>query len=121
MLKINTLNIYKNNFLSTRKKTYESFNFLIANTFATLIFIISFLLIWYVWMLNVNATKWYNIIEYEIQKKQLLMEKEILEVKLAELDSLTKILNKDNIKNMEKIKDITFLVIKNNKEIALNK
>jgi hypothetical protein len=49
------------------------------------------------------------------------MEKEILEVKLAELDSLTKILNKDNIKNMEKIKDITFLVIKNNKEIALNK
>jgi hypothetical protein len=42
------------------------------------------------------------------------MEKELLDVKIAELESLDNILNKEDTKWMEKVEDNDFLVIKNN-------
>jgi hypothetical protein len=61
------------------------------------------LLLYYVWILNVNATKGYNIRELEIEKKTLLMEKELLDVQIAELESLSTILQDNDLQNMEKI------------------
>ena len=74
--------------------------------------LICILLLYYVWILNVNATKGYNIRELEIEKKTLLMEKELLDVKIAELESLTTILKDNDLQNMETISEPKYLVIK---------
>jgi hypothetical protein len=70
------------------------------------------LLFYYVWILNVNATKWDTIRQLEIEKRHLLIEKELLDVKIAELESLSNILKDDDLRNMERIKDVDYLVIK---------
>ena len=77
-----------------------------------LLLLTGFLLIYYVWILNVNATKGYNIRQLEIEKRNLLIEKELLDVKIAELESLSNILWKDDLENMEKVKEPDYLVIK---------
>jgi cell division septal protein FtsQ len=93
----------KKNFFSRRKKEKEKYNFGVTSTYIALLSLISLLLLYYVWILNVNATKGYNIRELEIEKKTLLMEKELLDVKIAELESLSTILQDDDLQNMEKI------------------
>ena len=78
------------------------------------------MLLYYVWILNVNATKGYNIKELEIEKKQLLMEKELLDVKIAELESLSTILSDDDLQNMERIDNPSYLVVKENVQYVYN-
>jgi len=78
------------------------------------------MLLYYVWILNVNATKGYNIRKLEIEKKQLLMEKEILDVKIAELESLSTILSDDDLQNMQRVKDPKYLVIKDDVQYVYN-
>ncbi len=120
---MNSTIIYKNlkrNFLSKRKKEKEKDNFWITSTYIALLSIISLLLLYYVWILNENATNWYNIRELEIQRKTLLMEKELLDVKIAELESLSTILKEDDLQNMDKIKDPKYLVIKDDVQYVYN-
>ena len=111
---------FKNNFLSKRKKDKENFNFWVNSTYIALLSLISLMLLYYVWILNVNATKGYNIRKLEIEKKQLLMEKELLDVKVAELESLSTILSDDDLQNMQKIKDPKYLVIKDDVQYVYN-
>lgn len=114
-------NKHKNwNFLSERKKEKESFNFWVQSTFIALLSMISLLLLYYVWILNVNATKGYEIRELEIEKKMLLMEKEILDVKIAELESLSTILKDDDLQNMERVWEPEYLVIKDDIQYVYN-
>ena len=103
---------FDSNFSSKRKKEKESFNFWITSTYITMITLIAWLLLYYVWILNVNATKGYNIRELEIEKRQLEIERELLEVKIAELESLSTILKDDDVKHMEKVENPDYLVIK---------
>jgi hypothetical protein len=65
------------------------------------------LLIYYIWIINTNATKWFNIRELEQQKKNLMIEREQLEVKIANLESLDWIKdeNMENVENMEKVEN----------------
>ncbi len=74
--------------------------------------LIACLIIYYVWIINVNATQGYNIRQLEIEKRNLTVEKQLLDVKIAELESLTNILNNDEVKNMEKVENPDYLVIK---------
>lgn len=97
---------------SKRKKEKEQINFWISSTYIAMLSLICILLLYYVWILNVNATKGYNIRELEIEKKTLLMEKELLDVKIAELESLTTILKDNDLQNMETISEPKYLVIK---------
>jgi cell division septal protein FtsQ len=110
----------KKNFFSRRKKEKEKYNFGVTSTYIALLSLISLLLLYYVWILNVNATKGYNIRELEIEKKTLLMEKELLDVKIAELESLSTILQDDDLQNMEKIWEPDYLVIKDNVQYVYN-
>lgn len=110
----------RKNFLSKRKKDKESFDFWITSTYIALLSLISLMLLYYVWILNVNATKWYNIIELEIEKKQLLMEKELLDVKIAELESLSTILSDNDLQNMQKVEDPEYLVIRDDVQYVFN-
>lgn len=111
---------YKKSFFSRRKQEKEKFNIWMASTYVSLLWIIALLLLYYVWTLNVNATKWYNIRQLEIEKQNLLMEKEQLDVKIAELESLNNIMNSWEVKNMEKIEEPDYLVIKDNTQYVYN-
>ncbi len=110
----------KRSFFPKRKKEKEQIDFWITSTYIALLSLICLLLLYYVWILNVNATKGYNIRELEIEKKMLLMDKELLDVKIAELESLSTILKDDDLQNMEQIKDPEYLVIKENVQYVYN-
>lgn len=112
MISTNINKNYKKNYSSERKKDKDKLKIWVASTYITLLSLISMLLLYYVWILNVNATKWYNIRELEIEKKNLLMEKELLDVKIAELESLSKILWDEDLQNMNKVEEPEYLVIK---------
>ena len=91
--KVMTTNL-KTNFYSQRKKDKEKF------------------LLYYVWMLNANATKWESIRQLTNQMEQLDLERQRLDVRIAELESLSTILQDDDLKNMEKTEDPDYIVIK---------
>jgi len=57
--------------------------------------IISALIFYYVILINTNATLGYDIRDLEDIQRNLILEEELLDVKIAELESLTNIL-KDN-------------------------
>lgn len=116
---INNKNL-KRSFFSRRKKEKEKLNFWVTSTYIALLSLISLLLLYYVWILNVNATKGYDIRDLENEKKTLLMEKEILDVKIAELESLTNILQDEDLQNMEKIWDPEYIVRKDNVQYVYN-
>lgn len=111
---------FSRNFYSKRKIEKEKFIFWVNYTFLALLTIIIALLLYYIWTLNVNATNGYNIIQLEVWKRNLLMEMERLEVKIAELESLSKIMTDEDLKNMEKVADPNFLVIKENVQYVYN-
>lgn len=108
------------NFFSKRLKDKEKFDFWVNYTFLSLLWIIILLFLYYIWILNANATKWYNIISLELEKRNLMIEKQRLDVKIAELESLSKIMTDDDLKNMEKVEDPNFLVIKDNIQYVYN-
>ncbi len=99
-------------FLSKRKEEKNKLQFWFASTYIIMLAVIWFLLIYYVWILNINATKWYNIIKLERKQKELIIRQERLEVKIAELESLSNILSNEDLENMEKVENPDYLVIK---------
>lgn len=102
-------------FLSERKTTRENFKLWVNSTYILTLLFIWFLWIYYVWTLNVNATKWYNVRTLEIQRNSLKVEKDLLDVKIAELESLSTLMKWDWLANMEKSTNSDFLVVKDNK------
>lgn len=115
-----TLKDYKQNFSSKRKQKKEEFTFWLRKTYLTMVWVMISLLIYYVWILNVSATRGYNIIELETEKRALLLEKEILDVKIAELESLENILKKEDMQDMEQAWDPSFIVINSDKQYTYN-
>lgn len=110
----------RNNFFSKRKNEKDKFAFWITSTYIVLLSLISMLLLYYVWMLNVNATKGYDIRDLENERKILLMEKELLDVQIAELESLSTILSGNDLQNMQRIKDPDYLVIRDDVQYVYN-
>lgn len=101
-------------FVSKRWKEKQSIKFDISFTYIIMIGFIFLLLIYYIWIINANATKWFSIRQLEQEKKNLMIEKEQLEVKIANLESIDWINdeNMENIDNMEKVENPDYLVIK---------
>lgn len=106
--------------LPERKTTREEFKFNTNLTYILILFFIGFLWIYYVWTLNSNATKGYNIRKLEIEKRNLSIEKELLEVKIAELSSLSHLMKSSMLKNMEKVKSPEYLVYDDKKHYVFN-
>ncbi len=103
----------RKHFFSNRKREKEKFHFWVNSTYIALLSIISCLLMYYVWILNVNATQWYNIRQLELERKNLLMEKERYDAQIAELQSLSNIMSNEDLQIMEKAKEPEFVVVKN--------
>jgi hypothetical protein len=102
----------KKNFFSLRKKEKDKVRFGFASTYVTMITLITILLLYYIVSLNTNATKGYTMIKLEQTQRQLEVELEKLDVKIAELDSLDTILKDSSIGTMEKVEDPDYLVIR---------
>lgn len=107
-------------FFSGRKATRENFKLSINTTYILSLIFIWILGIYYVWTLNINATKWYNIRNFELKKINLTVEKELLEVKISELESLSSLMKWEWINNMEKVSNAEFLVVKDIDWYAFN-
>ena len=107
-------------FSSKRKKEKEKVQLGFTSTYVFIVCIISSLLLYYVWILNVNATKGFNIRELEKDKRELQVELEKLNVKIAELESLDTILESGDIENMVEIDDPDYLVIREGVQYVYN-
>ena len=105
-------------FFSQRKTTRENFKLWVNTTYILALLFIWLLGIYYVWTLNVNATKWYNIRNLELIKNNLSVEKELLEVKIAEYESLSNLMKWEWINDMTKIDSAEYLVVKDMKDYA---
>lgn len=113
-----TINDYKREFVSNRKKEKESLKSWINSTFVIMLSLIVSLLLYYVWILNANATKWYNIRELEKERRSLLIEQETMKMKISEIESL-KIIEED-MKDMERAESPDFIVIKKWEQYVYN-
>ena len=101
-------------FSSARKLEKEKLHFWYQSTYITLLGLIVFLLLYYVWILNANATKGYMIKELENTQNELKVELDRLNVKIAELDSLETISSDEIFEQMLPIEDPNYLVLKEN-------
>lgn len=108
----------KNNFYSQRKKEKDKFQVWVTSTYIIMLSFISVLLLYYVWMLNANATKWENIRQLTNQMEQLKLERQRLDVRISEVESLDTI-DQDR-KDMENIENPDYLVIKDNVNYVYN-
>jgi len=106
---------------SNRKKRKDDMDFWVSSTFSYLIGFISIALIYLIWSLNVWATQWYEIRDLEMEKQNLLLQKEILETKIYNLESLETIKKSKSKEQMEKIENPDFIVIKNWVNYAYNR
>ncbi len=101
-------------FLSERKAQREHFRLSITQTYVLAILLIFGLGISYVWRLNVNATKWYNIRSLELVRRELNFSENLLDIKIAEAKSLTTLQESPYVQSMVDAEKWQFLVMKEN-------
>jgi len=104
---------YSINFKSNRQINKEKLNFWFKNIYIFMLLLISALFIYYIWNININATKWYNIIELKNDRATLLKNKELLDIKLSEIESLDSIRTSKNIDtlDMETVEEHSYIII----------
>lgn len=102
----------KARFLSNRNEESKSFASWLRSTYIIMSALIWWLLLYYIWILNANATLWYSIRELENEQISLMSEINTLNVKIASLESLEIILTEEDSSNMEKVKEPEYVVIR---------
>ncbi len=107
-------------FFSERKVSRENFKLSFTKTYILTLIIIWILWIYYVWALNINATKWYVIRNLEIERRNLVMELNLLNMRIAEVQSLSNIFSDDTISSMQQFDNPKFLVVKDMNVALLN-
>ena len=116
-----TIKDYEKAFVSKRKKAKQELTKWVNSTFVIMMGLIISLFLYYVWSLNANATAWYEIRELEREKNQLLSEKEIITVKISQLESSDNIdKDSDAKEDMEKVVEPDYLVIKQGVQYVYN-
>lgn len=99
-------------FFSSRKTSRENFRLSFTETYVLALGLIGILGIYYVFMLNVNATKGYNVRNLEIERKNLSFEQNLLNIRIAEAESLSTISSNPSIERMQSIEAPKYLVMK---------
>jgi hypothetical protein len=99
-------------FFSLRKTTRENYRLSLRETYILALGLIGILGIYYVFVLNVNATKGYNVRTLEIARKNYVFEENLLNIKIAEAESLTNLTNSQFITSMEQVENPRYLVLK---------
>ena len=106
---------------SERKTIRDQFKIWMTSTYILILIFIGIMWVYYVWTLNINATKWYNIRLLEVEKKNLTIEKELLDVRIAELESLSYLLKWKILKSMEQVNTPKYLTIEKKRNYVLKK
>ena len=107
-------------FLSSRRKEKQQLESGYQSTYVILMSIIAILLVYYVWIINANATQSYEIRNLENIGKELQNDLNRLESTISELDSSSNIGNSNISKEMESAKVTSYLVIQENKKYVYN-
>lgn len=107
-------------FFSSRTREKQKLESGFQSTYITLISFIAFLLVYYVWTLNANATQTYEIRRLENISRELKDDLNRLESTISELDSANTILSDDMAKSMEQAYNPNYLVIKENQQYVYN-
>lgn len=107
-------------FFSRRKMQQEKFRSWYQSTYIWLLGIMGFLLIYYVWILNANATQAYEIGKLEDMEKELKENLNRIESIISDVDSLETITAGDMYKNMVPADDPDYLVVKPGAQYVYN-
>lgn len=68
--------------------------------------------VYYVWSLNVNATNGYQIRKMELAQRELRFQENILDIHIAEAESMNVISENPRVKSMPSVEKPEFLVVK---------
>lgn len=99
-------------FFSERKAARENFRFTFTQVYVVLIALIAVFGIYYVWILNINATKGYNVRELQVKNRELSFQENLLDIRIAEGQSIGTIMGSQIISSMEEVISPHFLVLK---------
>jgi hypothetical protein len=98
-------------FFSERKTTRENFKLSLRETYIIAMGLIGVLGIYYVFVLNTNATKGYSIRNLEIARKQYNFEESLLGIKIAEAEALSTVTNSSLVNTMEIIENPRYIIL----------
>ncbi len=114
LMNANLLVMKKGNlpFLSSRKTSRENYRLSFRETYILALSLIGILWIYYVFILNLNATKGYNVRSLEIERKNYVFEENLLNIKIAESESLATLSRSPLVETMEQIENPHYLVLK---------
>lgn len=68
--------------------------------------------IYYVWMLNQNATRGYNIRTLQVEYRNLSFQENLLDIRIAEGKSIDTILRSPTVVAMQNVDNSSFLVVR---------
>ncbi|MBP6981162.1 hypothetical protein KBB25_00085 [Candidatus Gracilibacteria bacterium] len=99
-------------FFSERKSAREHYRLNFTQTYILAIIMIACLGVYYVWVLNENATKGYNIRTLQTKNRELSFQENLLDIRIAEGQSIGTIMTSPIVSTMQNVDKTTFLVIK---------
>ncbi len=99
-------------FFSERKAARENFRFTFTQVYVVLTVLIAIFWVYYVWILNQNATKWYNVRELQVKNRELSFQENLLDIRIAEGQSIGTVMNSPIIVSMQNVDRASFLVMK---------
>lgn len=99
-------------FFSERQAAREHFRLSFTQTYVLAIAMIAALGIYYVWMLNQNATRGYNIRTLQVEYRNLSFQENLLDIRIAEGKSTDSILRSPIVASMPNVDSSSFLVVR---------
>ncbi len=99
-------------FFSERKAAREHYRLSFTQTYILAIVMIALLWVYYVWVLNENATKWYNIRSLQVKNRELSFQENLLDIRIAEGQSIGSVMNSSFVSLMQDAEKPLFLVTK---------
>jgi hypothetical protein len=107
-----TLKKWHIGFFSERQAARDHFRLSFTQTYILAIVMITSLGIYYVWMLNQNATRGYNIRTLQVQYRALSFQENLLDIRIAEGKSIDTILRGWVVSTMQNVDASSFLVVR---------
>lgn len=99
-------------FFSERKAARENYRLTFTQTYILAIIMIALLGVYYVWILNENATKWYNIRTLQSKNRELSFQENLLDIRIAEGQAVSVIMSAPVVAGMQNVEAPAFLVTK---------
>lgn len=103
---------YRHRFVAHRAAEAMSFRWSFAQAYALCLSLLAILGVYYVWILNANATKGYDYRTLDQMRRELLLQQNLLGVTLAEFESLDKLSTDAQQRKMEQVDAPDYLVAK---------